>query len=98
MPNEAIDRRFDELGRIGFSFAGVEINPQMAARARERGYDVESGTLEAMDIERHVGRYDVVSMNHVLEHVEDPGEVLRRSFRLLKPGGWLIGQIPTVTS
>ena len=34
------------------------------------------------------------SMNHVLEHVHDPAEVLRRALTLLEPGGWLVGQIP----
>jgi len=92
-------RHFDELKTsCDFEFAGVELNPAVAKEARSRGYDIADGTLEAMDIADHVGRYDIVSMNHVLEHVVDTGEVLRRSFALLRPGGWLIGQLPTVTS
>jgi SAM-dependent methyltransferase len=92
-------RHFLELARHHpFDFAGVELNPAMAAQARERGYDVTGGTLERMDLTRHVGRYDIVSMNHVLEHVLDPGEVLRRTHRLLKPGGHVVGQLPTRTS
>jgi SAM-dependent methyltransferase len=91
-------RHFAELGRLGFSFAGVEINAAMAERARQQGYDVESGTLEEMDLTRHLGRYDIVSMNHVLEHVLDPREVVRRAWSILKPGGHLIGQLPTRTS
>ena len=71
-------RHFEEIARQpGYSFAGVELNPEMAQRARDRGYDVETGTLERMDLPRHAGRYAVVSMNHVLEHVHDPAEVLR---------------------
>jgi SAM-dependent methyltransferase len=89
-------RHFVELRRfLQFECAGVEINPAMAERARQGGYDVETGTLERMDISRHTGRYHIVSMNHVLEHVIDPAEVPRRALSLLRPGGTLIGQLPT---
>jgi SAM-dependent methyltransferase len=92
-------RHFAELARHpGVRFAGVEINPQMAARARAHGYDVEPGMLEQIDLAPHLDRYHVVSMNHVLEHVLDPGEVLRRVWRILKPGGWVVGQLPTLSS
>ncbi len=33
------------------------------------------------------GRYDIVSMNHVLEHVVEPAVVVERARRLLRPGG-----------
>jgi SAM-dependent methyltransferase len=90
-------RHFDELRkRCDFEFAGVELKPDIAAKGRARGYQVIDGTLEEMDLTGHSGRYDVVSMNHVLEHVVDPPLVLRRAFELLRPGGWLIGQLPTI--
>ncbi len=89
-------RHFDELQRYAdWEFAGIEIQEPVAEMARQRGYDIETGVLENMDMTRHLGRYDVVSMNHVLEHVREPGEVLARCYALLKPGGYLIGQQPT---
>jgi SAM-dependent methyltransferase len=92
-------RHFGELKRSAeWEFAGVEIQPELAERGRAAGYDVETGTLESMSIDRHRERYDVVSMNHVLEHVLDPAEVIRRAYRLLRPGGWLVGQLPTNSS
>lgn len=92
-------RHFTELLRYHpFSCAGIEINPHMAELGRARGFDVETGTLEHADLARHVGRYDIVSMNHVLEHVVDPVEVTRRAFDLLRPGGHLVGQLPTNSS
>ncbi|HKP64119.1 MAG TPA: methyltransferase domain-containing protein, partial [Polyangiales bacterium] len=70
-------RHFAELQRVAdWSFAGVEIQPALAERGRNAGYDIETGTLETMDIARHRGKYDVVSMNHVLEHVLEPTEVV----------------------
>jgi SAM-dependent methyltransferase len=92
-------RHFKALEEFGdFKFAGVEINKDIFAKARALGYDVTLGTLESMDISDHRGRYDVVSMNHVLEHVVEPRLMLSRALELLRPGGYAIGQLPCNTS
>lgn len=92
-------RHFDELRRfLDVECAGVEIQPDVAAKGRERGYEVIEGSLETADLTGHVGRYDIVSMNHVLEHVVDPHTMLERAYDLLSPGGYVIGQLPTVSS
>jgi len=92
-------RHFDELRRyLDVECAGVEIQPDVADKGRARGYDVIEGTLESADLTGHMGRYDIVSMNHVLEHVISPHAMLERAFELLRPGGHVIGQLPTVSS
>ena len=92
-------RHFDELRRfLDLECAGIEIQPDVAAKGRARGYDVLEGTLESADLSGHVGRYDIVSMNHVLEHVVSPHTMLERAHDLLRPGGHVIGQLPTVSS
>jgi SAM-dependent methyltransferase len=92
-------RHFDELRKyIDLECAGVEIQPEVAAKGRARGYDVLEGTLEEADLTGYLGRFDVVSMNHVLEHVVAPRTMLERARSLLRPGGHLIGQLPTVSS
>jgi SAM-dependent methyltransferase len=92
-------RHFDELRRfLDLECAGIEIQPDIAAKGRARGYDVLEGTLEAADLADHIGRYDIVSMNHVLEHVVYPHTMLERARDLLRPGGHVIGQLPTVSS
>jgi SAM-dependent methyltransferase len=92
-------RHFDELRRyLDVECAGIEIQPDVAAKGRARGYDVIEGTLETADLANHVGRYDIVSMNHVLEHVVSPHTMLQRAHDLLRPGGYAIGQLPTVSS
>jgi SAM-dependent methyltransferase len=92
-------RHFDELRRFcDLECAGVELNSEMAAAGRDRGFDIADGTLEELDLSRHEGRYDLVSMNHALEHVVEPQVVVERAARLLKPGGHLLGQLPSLTS
>ncbi len=38
--------------------------------------------------------FDVVFCNHVLEHVEDAHQCMRELYRVMKPGGWGIMQVP----
>ncbi len=38
--------------------------------------------------------FDVVFCNHVMEHVIDDRKAMKEIFRVLKPGGWSIIQIP----
>ena len=92
-------RHFDELRRyIDVECAGIEIQPDVVAKGRALGYDIIEGTLEQADLTGYTGRFDVVSMNHILEHVVEPKTMLERSFDLLQPGGHIIGQLPTVDS
>jgi SAM-dependent methyltransferase len=39
-------------------------------------------------------RFDVIFCNHVLEHVEDAHQCMRELYRVMKPGGWGIMQVP----
>lgn len=38
--------------------------------------------------------FDVIFCNHVLEHVEDDIQCMREMYRVMKPGGWGIMQVP----
>jgi len=92
-------RHFDELARFcELEFGGVELQPEIAARARKRGYDVVPGTLETLNLEGHEAAWDVVSMNHIIEHVIEPRRMVERAHRLLRPGGWVVGQLPALDS
>jgi SAM-dependent methyltransferase len=39
-------------------------------------------------------KFDVMFCNHVLEHVEDAHQCLKELYRVMKPGGWAIMQVP----
>ncbi len=38
--------------------------------------------------------YDIVICNHVMEHVADDHQCMKELYRVLKPGGWAIMQVP----
>ncbi len=38
--------------------------------------------------------FDIVFCNHVLEHIDDEQQALRELYRILRPGGWALLQVP----
>lgn len=42
--------------------------------------------------------FDVIFCNHVLEHVEDSHQCMKELYRIMKPGGWGIFQVPLDTT
>ncbi|HEU5291888.1 MAG TPA: class I SAM-dependent methyltransferase [Cyclobacteriaceae bacterium] len=60
--------------------------------------DIESPLAKVkMDIHQipfEENRFDVVLCNHVLEHVRDDIQAMKEIYRVLKPGGFAIMQIP----
>jgi len=66
----------------------VALQASCVGRGRTLLYDVtrEERTL--------VSRYDVVFLFDVIEHLPDPRQLLCSAVRHLKPGGWLIVNVP----
>lgn len=65
---------------------GVEVSPEEAHRAElMSGAQVFVGDLLEAPFSRN--SFDVITGFHILEHVHDPREVIRRVWELLKPGG-----------
>jgi len=82
----------EALGRFGIA-VGVEMDPALRARARERGLDVRPGALpDAIPLES--GRWDAVCLFDVLEHVDDEAGALAACRRLLVPDGLLFVTVP----
>ena len=82
----------EALGRFGTA-VGVERDPALRERARERGLDVRAGALPHA-IPLDPGRWDAVCLFDVLEHVDDEAGALAACRRLLAPGGRLFVTVP----
>lgn len=51
--------------------------------------------MDLTDIQYPEGTWDVILCSHVLEHIPDDRKAMSEMYRTLKPGGWLIVQVPT---
>jgi SAM-dependent methyltransferase len=85
------------MRRNGWDVLGVELNDETASYARETyGITVKTGNALSWDIPE--GSLDAVTLNHVLEHVDDPLEMLSVCRKLLKKGGLLVIAVPDIDS
>ena len=78
--------------RAGWEAVGVEVSATAAEHNRAAGFEVFTGFLE--EARYPEGHFDVVIASEVLEHVPDPGEMLREILRVLRPGGLLWATTP----
>lgn len=83
-------------GALGWDAAGIEPDPKAVEVCRRRGLKVYQGDIRAL--EGRVGCYDVITLNHVIEHVHAPVSLLGACFRLLKPRGLLWIATPNLGS
>ncbi|MDD5111135.1 MAG: class I SAM-dependent methyltransferase [Candidatus Altiarchaeota archaeon] len=78
----------------GFSVRGIDLNESKAAYARTHlKLDVTTGNFMEFDFEK---RFDVVVMNHVIEHVEDPVALLSRAREAAAEDGIVVVGTPNV--
>lgn len=82
--------------RQGFRAEGVEPNPAAVASARRQGLTVFEGSVH--DVPREAGPFDVVVLSNVLEHVENPVQMLREVCERLAPGGEVWISCPNASS
>lgn len=74
---------------------GVTYSEAEAQQARERLDRVEVVDLNHGDLSA-LGQFDCIVCSHVLEHLQDPQQVLTQLQRCLTPGGTLLVALPNV--
>jgi len=78
----------------GYSPLGCDLSAAICQRVeRDTGITMHCGILESLPDEQF---FDVVVMNHILEHVSDPVALLKTVLARLKPGGVLHLAVPNV--
>lgn len=83
-----------ELVKCGIKVVGVEINPEAAKIARQRGLTILEGDVSGIDVNTNDELYDCIIYADILEHLLDPVAVLKRHVEYLKPGGIVYVSIP----
>lgn len=84
------------LKKMGWEVMGLETDMLAAEAARRRGIIVDSRPIEKAGLPE--GWADVVTMNHVVEHIYDPVSALKECRRALKNGGVLRIYTPNALS
>lgn len=89
--------RLVRFRKLGWDAEGQEVDPEAAAEARRiSGGPVHLGTLE--DVGFPEASFDAITMNHVIEHVYDPVNLLRECRRILRTGAILVITTPNAES
>lgn len=90
------DGRFAKIAAAeGYEVRATEASSRGIELCRRRGLD---GVLASVDDESLApASFDTVTLWHVLEHVPDPGRLLRRVHALLRPGGLVFIAVPNET-
>ena len=72
---------------------GTEVSESAVALAKEKyGLSLLAGQVEELDLSPDF--FDTITLFHVLEHVPDPGKLVRRCHALLKSQGMLVIAVP----
>lgn len=80
-PEQCFHARFKEQSNLKYLTGDLE------SPIADMHFDLHSIPLEE-------NRFDVVFCNHVLEHVDDALQCMKELYRVMKPGGWGIMQVP----
>lgn len=80
-PEEALQKILMALPNI--NYLAANLNPQTAMVK-----------MDITDINYKDNSFDVVICNHVLEHIINDEKAMSELYRVLKPGGWAILQVP----
>ena len=82
------------------SYRGYDVSAEAVTYARGRfgSTNVEFQVADAAAVPLPDGAVDLVVCFEVLEHVEDPGAIVREACRLLRPGGQFVSSTPDRTA
>ena len=86
------------LAERGCHVVGIELDPELASRAKEFCEEVIVADAEELDFDEALGgrSFDVAVFGDVLEHLRDPVPLLQRVRPFLAPEGYVVASIPNV--
>lgn len=77
--------------KLGYSVEGIDISEASAQICRDHGLDARAGNFLT---EQFSGKYDLITMWDVVEHLRDPGSFFERARSLLSDRGYVFAKIP----
>lgn len=85
------------MKKLGWNVYGIEIDEE-AANFAKRNYDLPIfiGSIEEANFSKEF--FDVITMNHTIEHVYNPLTLLRKAYETLVQGGYIYLRTPNIES
>lgn len=86
----------ERMRNLGWSVTGVDPDPAAVKWGQSQGLEIFQGTVSDVPSSK---RYDAITLNHVIEHVQDPIGLLRECRRRLRPKtGTIVITTPNINS
>jgi len=85
-----------EMRQFGIDVYGIEPGEFDELGARKIGLKIRKSDLIAASYKKNY--FDMITINHVLEHLSDPSEIIKEMYHILKRGGLLIIGVPNKRS
>ncbi|OJX35481.1 MAG: bifunctional 3-demethylubiquinol 3-O-methyltransferase/2-polyprenyl-6-hydroxyphenol methylase [Burkholderiales bacterium 68-12] len=85
----------DAMARQGAEVLGIDLAEKSLRVAQLHALEAQTPRVQYREVsaealaEEQPGSFDVVTCMEMLEHVPDPGSVVRACAQLVKPGGWV---------
>ncbi len=87
----------NQMQLAGWEVEGLDFDSKAVEYARTKyKINVQVGTLVSIGYKDN--SFDAITINHVIEHVPRPIEMLEECYRILKPDGYLIAVTPNINS
>ncbi len=86
-----------KMKQLGWECTALDPDPRAGVHLRDV-VGVSTVIGDFLSIKQEFGHFDVVTLNKVLEHVEDPVAMLIRSADVLTPEGFIYVEVPDVAA
>lgn len=80
-PEQAFYKRFKKLSHLDYTTTDLN-SPLATVKA------------DICDLPFEDNSFDIILCNHVLEHIPDDHKAMQELYRVMKPGGWGVFQVP----
>jgi 2-polyprenyl-3-methyl-5-hydroxy-6-metoxy-1,4-benzoquinol methylase len=85
-------RLIQKFGRPGWDLWGIDFSPEACKHLEKLGFGAVQSRFE--DAAWSIDPPHVITMNQVIEHLEDPARAIEKAYSMLRPGGYLFLETP----
>lgn len=84
------------MQKMGWRGVGLDFDEKAVENAKRKGLDVHHGDLFSQKFPND--SFDAITMNHVIEHIPSPRDLLQECYRVLKKNGVMVIITPNAGS